>query len=41
MQLRWTKSGAVSAGNRHRRPEPRSAELPAKGYEIPPPSERH
>ncbi len=41
MQLRWTKSGAVSAGNGHRRPEPRSAELPAKGYEIPPPSERH
>jgi hypothetical protein len=36
----WTKSGAVAARVRNGLPEPRSARLPAKRYEIPPPKAR-
>jgi hypothetical protein len=36
LPIRWTRSGAVAASSRIARPEPRSAELPARGYEIPP-----
>ena len=40
-QLRWTKGGAISASGSHTRAEPRSARLPARGYEIPPAAARH
>jgi len=36
LKIRWTKSGAVAAGAANPMPEPRSAKLPAKRYEIPP-----
>jgi hypothetical protein len=34
--VRWTSGGAVAASGAPGMPEPRSAKLPAKGYEIPP-----
>ncbi len=42
LPVRWTTSGAypARAGGRAVLPEPRSADLPAKGYEIPPASKR-
>jgi hypothetical protein len=42
LPVRWTKSGAYPArkGGKHVLPEPRSAKLPAKGYELPPPKAR-
>lgn len=42
LAVRWTKSGAYPAGMRsgNALPEPRSAKLPAKRYEIPPPRAR-
>ena len=40
LKIRWTKSGAVAAGSTNAMPEPRSASLPAKRYEIPPGPER-
>jgi hypothetical protein len=36
LRVRWTKSGAVAASEAGVMPEPRSARLPAKRYEIPP-----
>jgi peptidoglycan hydrolase-like protein with peptidoglycan-binding domain len=36
----WTKGGAVAARVRNGLPEPHSASLPAKRYEIPPVSKR-
>jgi hypothetical protein len=38
--VRWTKGGAVAASGPGALPPPRSATLPAKRYEIPPPKER-
>lgn len=44
LAVRWTKNGAVAAGSSDPAgvalPEPRSADLPAKRYEIPPPQRR-
>ena len=39
LAVRWTDGGAVAAGARTLR-EPRSAKLPARRYEIPPPGKR-
>ena len=36
LKIRWTKSGAVAARSANAMPEPGSARLPAKRYEIPP-----
>jgi hypothetical protein len=41
LPVRWTRSGAVAAGASGAMPEPRSASLPARRYEIPPPDRRH
>ena len=41
LAVRWTKKGAVAAGgSRLSLPEPRSASLPARRYEIPPSGHR-
>jgi hypothetical protein len=40
LPVRWTSGGAVAASGPNALPPPRSAKLPAKGYEIPPPKER-
>jgi hypothetical protein len=40
LAIRWTKSGAVAASGPNALPPPRSARLPARRYEIPPPKER-
>jgi hypothetical protein len=36
LKVRWTRAGAVAAGSGNAMPEPRSASLPARRYEIPP-----
>ena len=38
--VRWTRAGAVAAAGSGALSEPRSASLPAKRYEIPPPGKR-
>ncbi len=40
LPVRWTSGGAVAASGPNALPPPRSATLPAKRYEIPPPRER-
>jgi hypothetical protein len=40
LPVRWTNGGAVAASGPNALPPPRSAKLPAKRYEIPPPSKR-
>ena len=40
LRVRWTEDGAVAAGGAGALPEPRSASLPARRYEIPPPRQR-
>jgi Putative peptidoglycan binding domain len=40
LPVRWTSGGAVAASGPNALPPPRSATLPAKRYEIPPPKER-
>lgn len=39
-KVTWTESGAIASGRGNALPEPRSAKLPAKRYEIPPPAKR-
>jgi hypothetical protein len=40
LKVRWTKAGAVAAAGGNAMPEPASAKLPARRYEIPPPHRR-
>jgi hypothetical protein len=40
LPVRWTTGGAVAASGGRALPPPRSARLPAKRYEIPPPAKR-
>jgi peptidoglycan hydrolase-like protein with peptidoglycan-binding domain len=36
LPIHWTRNGAVAARSQNAMPEPRSARLPARAYEIPP-----